>query len=332
MFSSHVLFYFFPLSAGAYTTLGTGDSTDFDAFPDTAAQPEEEFADFSSAFAQNNSSSNKSGLPVAVPATAATPDLFGDFGAATNVPAAVGSANGGDLDLFGLLPSPVAAPPPPTVHFPSAGPAAVSSLDLLGGLDLVGGPVPSFAAANMSAPSSLPPLQPATILPAGKDIYGSRGLIDDQKLKKKTMTAKKMFWIKNYNLPITRPPERTSKLRKKPSAFKNFSIFVGYFCPPGSGFNPNLDPKHCYEVAENNIFPFAGPASAGPASLSAATPVSVGTTWQDLGNICSNNYVCTDTIPHHWITDSDPVPTLFFSGFQDFFALLLTVGTFTSVI
>jgi hypothetical protein len=64
-------------------------------------------------------------------------------------------------------------------------------------------------------------------------------------------------------------------------------------------------------------FPFAGPASAGPASISAATPVSVGTTWQDLGNICSNNYVCNDTIPHHWITDSDPVPTLFFSGFQD---------------
>jgi hypothetical protein len=44
-------------------------------------------------------------------------------------------------------------------------------------------------------------------------------------------------------------------------------------------------------------FPFAGPASAGPASISAATPVSVGTTWQDLGNICSNNYVCTGTIP-----------------------------------
>jgi hypothetical protein len=172
MISSLVLFYFFP-SAGSYTTLGTGDSTDFAAFPDTAAQQqeEEEFADFSSAFAQtNSSSSNKSGLPVAVPATAATPDLFGDFDAATIVPPAVGAANGGEVDLFGLLPSPVAAPPP-IVHFPSAGPAAVSSLDLLGGLDLVGGPVPSFAAANMSAPSSLPPLQPATLLPAGKDIY-----------------------------------------------------------------------------------------------------------------------------------------------------------------
>ncbi len=168
-------FIIFPPSAGAYTTLGTGDSTDFAAFPDTAAQ-EEEFADFSSAFAQTNSSSSNSGLPVAVPATATTPDLFGDFGAATNVPAAAGAANGGEVDLFGLLPSPVAAPPP-AVHFPSAAPAAISSLDLLGGLDLVGGPVPSFAAANMSAPSSLPPLQPATLLPAGKDIDGDTGTV-----------------------------------------------------------------------------------------------------------------------------------------------------------
>jgi len=172
-------FIIFPPSAGAYTTLGTGDSTDFAAFPDTAAQ-EEEFADFSSAFAQTNSSSSNSGLPVSVPATAATPDLFGDFGAATNMPSAVGAANGGEVDLFGLLPSPVAAPP----HFPSAGPAAVSSLDLLGGLDLVvGGPVPSFAAANMSAPSSLPPLQPATLLPAGKDIYGYRYYTTEVKYK-----------------------------------------------------------------------------------------------------------------------------------------------------
>ncbi len=28
------------------------------------------------------------------------------------------------------------------------------------------------------------------------------------------------FWIKNYNLPIPRPPQRTSKLLKKPSALK----------------------------------------------------------------------------------------------------------------
>jgi hypothetical protein len=176
-------FIIFPPSTGAYTPLGTGDSTDIDAFSDTAAQPEEEFADFSSAFAQtnsNSSSSSHSGLPVSVPATAATPDLFGDFGAATNMPSAVGAANGGEVDLFGLLPSPVAAPP----HFPSAGPAAVSSLDLLGGLDLVGGgPVPSFAAANMSAPSSLPPLQPATLLPAGKDIYGYRYYTTEVKYK-----------------------------------------------------------------------------------------------------------------------------------------------------
>ncbi len=31
---------------------------------------------------------------------------------------------------------------------------------------------------------------------------------------------KKKFWIKNYNLPIPRPPQRTSKLQKKPSALK----------------------------------------------------------------------------------------------------------------
>jgi hypothetical protein len=32
--------------------------------------------------------------------------------------------------------------------------------------------------------------------------------------------SKKKFWIKNYNLPIPRPPERTFKLQKKPSALK----------------------------------------------------------------------------------------------------------------
>jgi hypothetical protein len=54
--------------------------------------------------------------------------------------------------------------------------------------------------------------------------------------------------IKNYNLSIPRPPERKSKLQKKPSALKRehqalqnmkflnfFSTFVGNFCPPGSG-------------------------------------------------------------------------------------------------
>jgi hypothetical protein len=58
----------------------------------------------------------------------------------------------------------------------------------------------------------------------------------------------KKIWIKNYNLPIPRPPYRTSKLQKKPSALKrghptlqymNFQIFFyfkGHFCPLGSGF------------------------------------------------------------------------------------------------
>ncbi len=38
----------------------------------------------------------------------------------------------------------------------------------------------------------------------------------------KKITAKKIkfFYIKNYNLPIPRPPERTFKLQKKPSALK----------------------------------------------------------------------------------------------------------------
>ncbi len=61
------------------------------------------------------------------------------------------------------------------------------------------------------------------------------------------------------NLPIPRPPKRMSKLQKKPSALKRehpalqnmkflkfFSVFVGHFCPPGSGFRirvriPNQD-------------------------------------------------------------------------------------------
>jgi hypothetical protein len=62
------------------------------------------------------------------------------------------------------------------------------------------------------------------------------------------------FGIKNYNLPIPRPPERTSKLLKKPLALKRghptlqnmklfhlFSTFVGHFCPPGSG-SESTDP------------------------------------------------------------------------------------------
>jgi hypothetical protein len=44
---------------------------------------------------------------------------------------------------------------------------------------------------------------------------------NDQKLKKNTAEKKvNFFWIKNYNLPIPRPPLRTPKLQKKPSALK----------------------------------------------------------------------------------------------------------------
>jgi hypothetical protein len=38
--------------------------------------------------------------------------------------------------------------------------------------------------------------------------------------KKLTVKKIKFFLIKNYNLPIARPPERTSKLQKKLSALK----------------------------------------------------------------------------------------------------------------
>jgi hypothetical protein len=46
--------------------------------------------------------------------------------------------------------------------------------------------------------------------------------IDDQKLENKFTAGKKIhfFKIKNYNLPKPRPPSRTSKLQKKPSALK----------------------------------------------------------------------------------------------------------------
>jgi hypothetical protein len=78
--------------------------------------------------------------------------------------------------------------------------------------------------------------------------------LNDQKLKKKITAEKKIefLWIKNYNLPIPRPPLRTSNILKKPSALKRghptlqnmeffnfFSIFMGIFCPPDpieSGF------------------------------------------------------------------------------------------------
>ncbi len=53
-----------------------------------------------------------------------------------------------------------------------------------------------------------------------------------KKLKK--FTAKKKIWIKYYNLPIPRPPERTSKLQKKKENIKHFKIsnflILFYFC------------------------------------------------------------------------------------------------------
>jgi hypothetical protein len=50
-----------------------------------------------------------------------------------------------------------------------------------------------------------------------------------QKLKKNTAEKKKIL-IKNYNLPIPRPPERTSKLQKKPSDLKRGHPTLFYFC------------------------------------------------------------------------------------------------------
>jgi hypothetical protein len=163
--------------SAAYSAL-SGDSTDFAAFPDAVpAQQEEEFADFSSAFGRSNSSSNGVIAPASVVApVAATPDLFGDFGGASSPPGGAATAANGDLDLFGAL----AAPPPTSLHFPSAAPsllgypvstaAAASSLDLLGGLDL--GSVPPVysgptGVGSLSPGSSLPALQPATLLPTG---------------------------------------------------------------------------------------------------------------------------------------------------------------------
>ncbi len=86
----------------------------------------------------------------------------------------------------------------------------------------------------------------------------------------KKCRAKILFFIKNYNLLIFRPPERRSKLQKKPSALKRehpalqYMKFLNffYFCRPswiriripnpnpGSmdliefGSNPGPDPKH----------------------------------------------------------------------------------------
>jgi hypothetical protein len=43
---------------------------------------------------------------------------------------------------------------------------------------------------------------------------------NDQKLKKIQLKKIIFFLIKNYNLPIPRPPQRTSKLQEKPSDLK----------------------------------------------------------------------------------------------------------------
>jgi hypothetical protein len=100
----------------------------------------------------------------------------------------------------------------------------------------------------------------------------------DQKWKKKLLLTKKLnfFWIKNYNLPIPRPPYRKSKLQKKPSALKRghptlqnmdlkkklillwviFALLAldpdpdseygsGSTDPIESGSNPDTDPQPC---------------------------------------------------------------------------------------
>jgi hypothetical protein len=56
--------------------------------------------------------------------------------------------------------------------------------------------------------------------------------------------------IKNCYLLIPRPPYRTSKLQEKPSALKRENpalqnmkfLFVGHFCPPGSGSTYLMQP------------------------------------------------------------------------------------------
>jgi hypothetical protein len=70
--------------------------------------------------------------------------------------------------------------------------------------------------------------------------------------------------IQNYNLPILRPPKRTLKLQKKPSALKRehpalqnmkflkfVLLFVGHFCPPGSG-SGSTDPIESIRIRIRN--------------------------------------------------------------------------------
>ncbi len=96
---------------------------------------------------------------------------------------------------------------------------------------------------------------------------------NDQILKKFTQKKNiKFFCMKTYNLPIPRPPERTSKLQKKPSAFKRehpalFFFFCWSFLPscirilnpdshpdkdPWTWLNP--DPKRSSFLFSNSAF------------------------------------------------------------------------------
>jgi hypothetical protein len=79
---------------------------------------------------------------------------------------------------------------------------------------------------------------------------------DNQKLKKFTAEKKIFtnFLNQNYNLPIPRPPYRTSKLQKKPSAFKREHPalqnmkFLNFFLLLWVIFallDLDPDPKHC---------------------------------------------------------------------------------------
>jgi hypothetical protein len=83
--------------------------------------------------------------------------------------------------------------------------------------------------------------------------YGSGSSILSWIPIQKNLQLKKkfFFFFKNYNLPIPRPPERTSKIQMKPSALKKRTFLYFYIiskheifyffllswviCPPGSG-------------------------------------------------------------------------------------------------
>ncbi len=91
---------------------------------------------------------------------------------------------------------------------------------------------------------------------------------DDQKLTKKFVAGKKMLWIKKVAIYLSlrlckgRPGYRRSLQPSKENIqhFKTwnfstfFSIFVGHFCPPGSGSTDliksrsNPDPEHWHSA------------------------------------------------------------------------------------